>query len=139
MSGFDPRTLQPFTVIRCSVELDGDGERKEKRFLVIAHRDRHVICLKATSQVERYRSNEKILKGVLLYEAGECACFEHCTVIQPDNRFAISYDDLIGDAARRELQILGTLPKAKERLMAAVQSSFTMNAREREGFLKLLD
>lgn len=133
----DPSKLAPFSVIHCPVTLE--GEWTYKRFVVISHRAEYVICLKATSKVERYFADQQLLDGVLSYKAGDCACFECDTVIQPDNQFPISYKDLVDCDARGELKVLGDLPRnAKEQLINAVRNSYTMAPRKQERLLGIL-
>ena len=107
--------------------------------MVVAHKNGYVICLKATSKVERYFYDKKLLDGVLSYKAGDCACFERDTVIQPDNQFPISYKDLVYQEKYGKLKVLGHLPaNAKEKLIEAVNSSYTMDSRKQERLLGIL-
>jgi hypothetical protein len=137
LSGFDPKTLSQFSVIRCPVTLR--GVREKKRFVVIAHKEDCILCLKPTSQVDRFYADSKLLKGVLSYKVGQCACFGLPTVIQPDNQFEISYSDLIEYNAANELETVCQLPSsAKRQLIAAVNDSYTMNARQKADLLAVL-
>jgi hypothetical protein len=111
----------------------------KKLFVVIAHKADRVLCLKATSKVDRYCADEKLLKGVLSYKVGQCPCFTLPTVIDPDNQFEINHSDLIAHDNDGGLQITGHLPSsAKRKLIEAIKHSFTMDSRQQEQLIALL-
>ncbi len=102
--------------------------------MVISHKEDRVVCLKATSQVDRYYSDTKLLKGALHYKVGQCPCFSRPTIVEPDNRFEIKYSDLAG-----QCEVIGYLPtSAKRQLIEAVNNSHTMDARQQAEFLAIL-
>ena len=133
---FRPTDLTPFTVIKCPYQFEGAMVRK--RFVVITHRGGYVICIKATSKMDRYASND-MANGVVIYKSGEIGCFTETTAIQPDNQFPISYRDLITHERNGDLEILGTLPHDfRPRLLKAMDNSITMSKRVKDRLLSIL-
>lgn len=73
--------------------------------MVLGHIRECCVCLKATSKVSQYKTNPKLLAGVVLLSPSELACFKLETAIQPENVFAIPYEALKDHHNRCRLEI----------------------------------
>jgi hypothetical protein len=110
-----------------------------KRFVILGHFRHLALVLKTTSQIERYRNNAELMRGVVFYRAGACSCFDMDTVVQPDNQFAVPHDFLESTHRRGNLQILGLLPHGfKDALIVAIDRSDTLSEVERNRLLSIL-
>jgi hypothetical protein len=138
---FDPALIAPFAVFRCDYHFPGDpATTPERRFVCLGHRSLKdqifVMSLKATSKLERYRNNPKLMQGVVFYSAGTIPCFEKDTAIQTEKIWPIDYYRLkICSTAA----VLGVMPKDfPEALRDAVQKSVILNRAEKQRIFDLL-
>lgn len=110
-----------------------------KFFVCVAHVERYVICLKATSRLDAYKDRPEMMAGVVLVPAGTHHFFNRDTIIQPDNQIPIPYFTLTTQAANGEFEILGPMYDGfVDDLVNAATNSHTMPPRERERLLKIL-
>jgi hypothetical protein len=125
-------------VIRLRYQFEGD-DAIPKLFVSLAHVNRHVICLKATSQVEVYKNNQAKMAGAVFYPAGTVACFPTDTVIQPDNQVPISHVMIVAQHKAGIFAVLETLPTTfLNQLIAVVRASDTMEPRKKRRLAELL-
>lgn len=102
--------------------------------MVLGHRDRNLICLKATSNTAVYEADPERMAGCVFYRAGATALFTRDTVIEPSQQFAVPYQRI-----RNPRQVLGVMPPDfHAKLLQAINGSILLSARERRGLLAFL-
>ena len=109
-----------------------------KRFFVVGHVDQNAILIKTTSRVEYYESRPELLPGVVVCEAGEHPPFEHKTVIDPANAFAVPHANLERFRAAYTLDLLGCVPELRDRLAEAIRNNSRIERRRKIGLLACL-
>ena len=137
-SPFDPSNISRFSVIRVPYQFQGEIS-KEKLFVVLGHRSRNAICIKATSKVDLYVNNPEMMAGCVFFKAREISCFSLDTAVQPDNQIPIAHRDIIAAHRDGSLEITLLPDSFEERLRKAITDSTTLDDRLRARLLELLD
>jgi hypothetical protein len=114
-----------------------------KYFVVLCHERRdgvlYCVSLKATSRTQIYDNMPEKMAGAVCYEAGE-ACFKERTIIQPDNPWPISHQDIVKHRRAGAFGIVGNLPADFHcRLIAAIKASPTMSPTWRRSMLAMIE
>ena len=116
------------------------GQAILKRFAVISHIAKHAYALKTTSRTEIFDQNLEWLKGVVVYEAGECPLFTKRTIIDPRNQFPIPYGALIQHHRKGMYEHFGVLPaNFKQRLVGVIRTSKVIEPNRRQRLLMQLE
>jgi len=126
---FDPHSILPFTVIRLPYWFEGESHAESKLFVVLAHKNKHAICLKATSKTRIYETNAEMMAGCVYYVGGELQCFPQNTAVQPDNQIPIPHYTLCSEERKGNLEIWSLPEDFRKKLIAAVANSTTLTGR----------
>ena len=137
LSQFDPSTIPPFSVIRVPYQFDGSPDVQSKLFVVLGHLEGVAFCIKTTSKKSNYTDRRRRM-GVVCFEAGEVACFDLETYIEPDNQFPIKHYDILRAHQNGKLEIHKLPTDFPDRLMAAIDASITISPREKSRLSKYL-
>ena len=70
-----------------------------------------------------------MMAGCVYYRAGEIECFPDNTAIQPDNQIPVPHYTICSAETRGELEMWALPEDFKQRLIAAVANSTTLNGR----------
>jgi hypothetical protein len=109
------------------------GDAEDKLMVVLGHRAKTAVTIKATTKLALYQNNEELRAGVVLYRAGE-TCFHEDTAIQANNWFPVPHRDL-----RDPRCIVGHLPADFHgRLVAAIAKSVELTQKNREALLAMI-
>lgn len=141
---FDPAQFERFAVIRCDYRFAGDADSLPGRLFVFLDnvtldKQALALCVKATSKVEPYRNNPRMMQGAVFYKGGVVPCFPKDTIIQPGNLFPIPHLELIRNNGQGKAAVVGVMPPAfMSELLKAVQDSVTMSPKEKKRILSLL-
>jgi len=136
---FKAAAIPVFSVIRIPYKFEDETGPISKLFVVVAHQNGHVFCLKTTSQTVRYESDKNLMAGCVYYVAHEIGCFTENTAIQPENQFAIPYSH-IEEMNRRDLvEVHPQLPADfRKKLQKAIDDSVVLKDPKRSRLRKLI-
>jgi hypothetical protein len=113
LARIDPWDIEQFVVF--SMEKDfllGRGLEKKFWASIGHYPNGHLFVFKTTaSRVQWYKDQgDDRMRGVVLYGAGQLPCFPRETIIELDNGFEISYEEIRERQRERTFQIEQKLP-----------------------------
>jgi len=107
-----------------------------KHWVSIGHwPDGHLFVFKTTaSRVEWYRSQgAPRMAGLVCYNAGELPCFARDTIVERDNAFSISYEEIRERQRDRTFEIKQELPADFPAVLKnRIDNSITLDGPQRE-------
>lgn len=138
----DPATIPAFAVLQIHFQYEGQPAGM-KIFVALWHEEiagiKTIICIKATSNVDRYVNDSELFNGCVFYPKGEISFFPEPTVIQPENRLALKYGYIEEHDKKGQCRILGTMPgDFKEELKKAINACPTLQAKAKKTMLEKL-
>jgi hypothetical protein len=143
LASFDPFSLERFSVVKLPYRFEED-RLLAKFFIVLGHRIdgfgmAYAICIKATSQVAVYKNNPDKFCGCVYYHGGQLDCFPLDTVIEPDNQIPLSHKSIADAHFDNALECWLMPPDFDSLLRTAIDRSLTMNKRQKQRLLDVLD